>query len=311
MTTDLTTRPDLSTGSGHRLEAVKHLALDTLTSRHSVRAYDQALTDFLAWYADQGRPQLRKAVVESYKQKLIAEDLAPATINQRLSAVRKLVSEAADNGLMDPVLAASVANVKGVTTGGQRLGNWLTREQAQALLNAPDTRTLKGKRDQAILATLLGAGLRRTEAARLRFEDIQQRNGRWVLVDIVGKRNKTRSIPFPSWAKVAIDRWTKTAGRHQGRVFVRLTRGGRIGGGSLTPQAIYNVVSEYAKACGFDGLAAHDLRRTFAHLALDGGASIEQIQLSLGHASIETTERYLGIEQDLHDAPCDRLGLKL
>ncbi len=58
-------------------------------------------------------------------------------------------------------------------------------------------------------------------------------------------------------------------------------------------------------------VAPHGCRRTFAKLALKGGARLKQIQLSLGHASIHTTERYLGVEQDLTDAPCDRLGLRL
>jgi site-specific recombinase XerD len=78
----------------------------------------------------------------------------------------------------------------------------------------------------------------------------------------------------------------------------------------MTPQAVRDVVKEHAERLGL-GVAAHDLRRTFAKLAHKGGAGLEQIQLSLGHASIKTTERYLGIEQSLTDAPCDRLGLKL
>ena len=75
-------------------------------------------------------------------------------------------------------------------------------------------------------------------------------------------------------------------------------------------QAIYNLVAKYTQALGYP-LAAHDLRRTFAKLAHKGGSGLDQIQLSLGHASIQTTERYLGVEQNLHDAPCDRLGIKL
>ena len=63
-------------------------------------------------------------------------------------------------------------------------------------------------------------------------------------------------------------------------------------------------------AGGF-GVAAHDLRRTFSKLAHKGGAGLEQIQLTLGHASIQTTERYLGLSQNLTDAACDRLGLRL
>jgi len=58
-------------------------------------------------------------------------------------------------------------------------------------------------------------------------------------------------------------------------------------------------------------IAPHDLRRTFAKLAHKGGSGINQIQISLGHASIKATERYLGVEQDLTDAPGDHLGLRL
>ena len=79
----------------------------------------------------------------------------------------------------------------------------------------------------------------------------------------------------------------------------------------MTVQAIYNVVSEYAHTLGRGEIAPHDLRRTFAKLAHKGGSALDQIQLSLGHGSIQTTERYLGVEQDLTHPPCDHLGLRL
>jgi integrase len=82
-------------------------------------------------------------------------------------------------------------------------------------------------------------------------------------------------------------------------------------GEGVTEQAIYNVVTEYARSMGQGEIAPHDLRRTFAKLAHKGGSALDQIQLSLGHSSIQTTERYLGVEQDLTDAPCDHLGLRL
>jgi integrase len=78
----------------------------------------------------------------------------------------------------------------------------------------------------------------------------------------------------------------------------------------VTPQAIRDVVVANGEELGFD-IALRSLRRTFARLAHIGGAGLGQIQLSLGHASIQTTERYLGVEQDLTDAPRDRLGLRL
>lgn len=132
-----------------------------------------------------------------------------------------------------------------------------------------------------------------------------------MLVDLVGKRNRVRSVPMPNWAKAAIDEYASAADLTDGTVFRPLNRGGRITGGRMTEQAFYNMVVDYAAALGFDRIAPHDLRRTFAKLAHKGGSTLDQIQLSLGHGSIQTTERYLGVEQDLTDAPCDHLGLRL
>jgi site-specific recombinase XerD len=284
-------------------EPVIRLVVDSLTSPHSQRAYERALTDFCTWYDSQGRPGLKKAIVNQYKAQLVSVGLAPSTINQRLSAIRKLATEAADNGYFDPNLAAGIGRVQGVSNGGR---------QAQALLNAPDPSTLKGLRDRAILAVLLGGALRRAECARLNMEHFQQREGRWVILDLVGKRNKRRTVPIPSWVKVAVDAWTEAAGIETGRVFRPVAKGGRrITGETLTPQAIRNLVKHYARRLGLGELSPHDLRRTWAKLAHKGGAALEQIQLSLGHASIKTTEVYLGIEQDLTCAPCDFLGLRI
>jgi site-specific recombinase XerD len=288
------------------------LVLNGLTSEHSKRAYRRALLDFLAWHTVQGRPPLSKALVQQYKTKLQGDGLAPSTINQRLSAVRKLALEAADNGLIDPHLGNGIKAVKGVKSAGVRSGNWLTKAQAQRLLDAPDVETLKGLRDRAILAALIGSGLRRSEAAQLTFDKVTQREGRWVICDLKGKGNRTRTVPIPAWAKAAIDAWAEEAGiGNTGRVFRSVHKGGTVSGDRMSAQAVADVVKKYAEECGFDGLAAHDLRRTFAKLAHKGGAKLDQIQLSLGHASIKTTERYLGVEQDLQDAPCDRLGLRL
>lgn len=145
--------------------------------------------------------------------------MSPATVNQKLSAIRKLALEAADNGALDSQIANGIKAVRGVRQGGTRAGNWLTKQDAQKMLNAPDTDTLKGLRDRAILALLIGCGLRRAEAVNLTFDHIQQRDGRWVLVDLIGKRNKVRSVPMPSWAKAAIDAYANAAGLSKGKVF--------------------------------------------------------------------------------------------
>ena len=291
-------------------EAVR-IVLDGLASEHSRRAYERALFDFFHWHRGMGRPQLNKAVVQRYAAELREAGLAASSVNQRLSAIRKLAMEAADNGALDPQVANGIRAVKGARGEGRRTGNWLTREEAQAWLTAPDTRTMRGRRDRALLAVLIGCGLRRAEAAGLTFDHVQQRDGRWVLIDLIGKRDKIRSIPIPNWAKAAIDEWSKTSGVSGGLVFRAINKGDRVVGGGITPQAIYNIIVGYASALEKKGVAPHDLRRTFAKLAHKGGAAIDQIQLSLGHESIQTTENYLGVEQDLTDAPCDHLGLRL
>ncbi len=287
------------------------MVLDGLPSNHSRRAYERALSDFFMWHRGIGRPQLSKAVVQRYAAELREAGMAPSSVNQRLSAIRKLAAEAADNGALDPQVANGIRAVKGARREGRRTGNWLTREEAQAWLNAPDTRTLKGKRDRALLAVLIGCGLRRAEAAALSFDHIQQRDGRWVLVDLIGKRDKVRSVPMPGWAKAAIDHWSVASGVAEDLVFRAVNKGDRVAGAGVTAQAIYNTIVGYAEELEHRSVAPHDLRRTFAKLAHKGGAPIDQIQLSLGHESIQTTEAYLGIEQDLTDAPCDHLGLRL
>src|SRR5712691_4367569 len=84
-------------------------------------------------------------------------------------------AEAADNGLLAPELAAGISRVRSAKTQGIRTGNWLSQRQAQALLSAPDITTLRGLRDRAILAVLLGCGLRRSELVGLKAQDFQIR----------------------------------------------------------------------------------------------------------------------------------------
>ncbi len=287
------------------------MVLDGLPSEHSRRAYERALSDFFMWHRGVGRPQLSKAVVQRYAAELRDAGMAPSSVNQRLSAIRKLAAEAADNGALDPQVANGIRAVKGTRREGRRTGNWLTREEAQSWLGAPDRQTIRGRRDRALLAVLIGCGLRRSEAASLTFEHVQQREGRWVLVDLVGKRDKVRSVPMPNWAKAAIDEWCMSSGMSEGLIFRAVNKGDRVVGEGITPQAIYNIIVGYAGELQKKGVAPHDLRRTFAKLAHKGGAAIDQIQLSLGHESIQTTEEYLGVEQDLTDAPCDHLGLRI
>ncbi len=218
----------------------------------------------------------------------------------------------ADNGLLDASTAAAIERVPGLEKRGNRVGNWLMKEQANDLLNAPDAKTLTGLRDRAILALLLGCGLRRAELLRISIEDLQQREGRWVLPDMKGKGGRIRTVTVPAGVKTRIDAWLAAAGIEDGRLFRPVSRGGVIAGEEIRDEkAVWRLVMRYAKATELGKLAPHDLRRTCAKLCRKAGGDLEQIQLLLGHASIQTTERYLGTEQALAHAVNDAMGLDM
>jgi integrase len=115
---------------------------------------------------------------------------------------------------------------------------------------------------------------------------------------------------MPTWVKVAIDAWTSVAGVADGHVFRAVTRGDRVQG-SLSEKVVWQLLQGYAAAAGVPGIAPHDLRRTCAKLCRAAGGELEQIQLLLGHASVQTTERYLGTKQDLVHAPNDGIKLRV
>jgi len=292
-------------------QRLKPLVLDSVSSPITKRVYSMALDEFFAWYDQEPRPGFTKATVSAWRVSLEERKLGSSSIIVRMSAIRKLAVEAMDNGLLAPDLAAGIQRVKSAKSIGVRMGNWLSLKQAQTLLNTPDITTLKGLRDRAIIAVLLGCGLRRSEVAALTMNHIQQRDGRWVILDLVSKHKRVRTVPMPTWVKVAIDAWTAPAGVADGHVFRPVHRGDQVRGDALSDKVIWQLLRPYAAAAGVPGIAPHDLRRSCAKCCRAAGGELEQIQLLLGHASVQTTERYLGTKQDLVHAPNDGIKLRV
>ncbi len=279
------------------------MVLDSVTSPHSRRNYAKALD--LLFILAAGRP-LTRALLMEYRAGM--DGLAPSTVNVRLSAVRKLVTEARRNGMLSAEEAANLTDIPNVRQQGTRLGNWLTKEQARELLAVPDRSTLKGKRDYAMLALLVGCALRRRELAALTVEDIQMRENRWVIADLRGKGGRIRTVAVPMWVKQGINAWQAAAKIDDGPLLRSVNKAGKVGE-SLSDWAVWAVVTESAKQIGIERFGAHDLRRTCAKLCRKAGGDLEQIKFLLGHSSIQTTERYLGSEQDIAVAVNDSLGL--
>jgi site-specific recombinase XerC len=153
------------------LDHSKTAVLNSLTSPGSRRVYQHAIERFIAWYCSEPRLAFNRIVVVRYRIFLEGQGLA---INQQLAAVRRLANEAADAGLLSPDLAAGITRVKQL---GHRSGNWLSLSQSSEVLNQTYGDSLRAKRDYAMLAMLLGCGLRRSELVGLDTDEVQTRQG--------------------------------------------------------------------------------------------------------------------------------------
>ncbi|KKM16569.1 hypothetical protein LCGC14_1684540 [marine sediment metagenome] len=269
------------------------------------RAYSRHLNSFFSW-AQTGGLAFDRAAVQAYKQHLMDQDYAPSTINQALTAVRRLAEEATYLGV-DPIIMSGITGVKNVKAGGRRMGHWLSKDQVKHLFSLTERETLKGHQERVILALLVGCALRREEAAKITFEQIQKREDVFLIVDLVGKRNKTRSVPLSPWVAKIIWNWQAAADIYSGLLLRAINKADRLSGrintkgggktsGGLSPKAIYKTIMRLGELAGIQGLGPHSLRRTWARRAYKQDYPLDQIQAILGHQSIRTTELYIGLK---------------
>jgi site-specific recombinase XerD len=292
------------------LDHCKTAVLNSLGSPASRRVYEYAIDQFISWYCSEPRLAFNRIVVVRYRMYLESRRLAANTINQQLAAVRRLAHEAADAGLLSPELAAGISRVKGVKQLGFRSGNWLSVEQSSEVLKHAGGESMRAKRDYAMLAMLFGCGFRRSELVSLEFDDIQMRQGHWAVVDLIGKGGHIRTVPIPNWVKAALDQWTLAANVTDGKIFRAVARLGKVWGCGISQNVVWYVVRSCCGRVGLEHIAPHDLRRTCAKLCHDSGGELEQIQFLLGHASVQTTERYLGCKQNLGHPVNDLFSLR-
>lgn len=292
-------------------EAAINLVSEMILSRlspNTQRSYRRAFDTFWKWKRESRIQNVNKMTVSAFVAYLLDGGMSAANTNIHIAAIKKLCNELADNNLIDPNVAGAIGRVESVRAKGGKVGNWLSKEQVEEILRKPDRTTLKGSRDGALLAIAIGCGLRRSEIVSLTVDHIARREGRWVILNLVGKGNKMRTVPMAEWVASYVSAWMFHADIRSGLIFRRILKGDHLTDSGITDQVVRDVLLTYAPNMN---VAAHDLRRTFAKLAQKGGADIQQIQKSLGHSSIMTTERYLGTDQDFKDSPSDRIKLDL
>ena len=128
------------------LEQSKTVLVNNLVSQHSRRSYEYAIERFIAWYCSEPRLTFNRSVVVKYRSFLERLSLSAATITLHLSAIRRLADESAESGWLSPEHAIGIRRVKGVKRLGRKMGNWLTRNQVQELVNSASNNSLRGWR---------------------------------------------------------------------------------------------------------------------------------------------------------------------
>lgn len=242
--------------------------------------------DSLPWAA------LRYEHTQAIRARL-AERYSAAGANKALSALRQVLKNAWRLRQMtaeEYMAAADVANIKGGKPD-QAAGRALTLGELMALVSSCSDGTPIGTRDAAILGVAYSAGLRRSEIVRLAMSDVTI-DGDLVVLKVLGKRNKVRTVPIRNGAATALHDWLKIRGDAPGALFWAVKKGGRLVNGHMTAQACYHIFSARARRANVKAFSPHDLRRTFAGDMLDAGADIATVQRMMGHSSVTTTASY-------------------
>src|SRR5271154_6910830 len=278
-----------------------------LGNKATRRAYQNALQDFMR-FAGIAKPEefriVTRAHVIAWRDDLTRRALSATTVRHRLSALASLFEYLCDQNAVTHNPVKGVKRPVPETYEGKTPA--LGDHQARLLLDTPDVMTLKGKRDRAILATLLYHALRREELCKLTVRDARHERRGVPHLKVSGKGEKTRYVPLHGVAGDLITDYLNKAGHgsdHAGALF-RPLRNSRGGGRekAITPDGIYKLVRKYSAALGFE-IGAHALRATAATNALDHEADIAKVQKWLGHANIATTRIYDHRRTRAEDSP--------
>jgi integrase/recombinase XerD len=294
-------RPRCSRSDGrrvHRLADVPSEAewFGNLSNPHTRGAYENALRDFMR-FAGIVRPRefriVTRAHIIAWRDELAQRGLGGSTIRHRLASLASLFEYLCDKNAVthNPVKGVKRPN----TESGEGKTPAIADRQARKLLEAPRGDSIRGKRDRAILSTLLFHALRREELCKLKVKDFRHARKGVPHLKVWGMGGKTRYLPLHTATKALIDDYLGTAGHgadDAGALFrpLRNNRTGRLDK-AITPDGIYKLVRAYSAELGFE-IGAHALRATAATNALDHHADIAKVQEWLGHASMATTQIY-------------------
>ena len=224
--------------------------------------------------------RLRYQHVQALRTKLCDGHFAPATVNRTLAAVKGVLKECWRLGQLDAESYHRAVDVKPMR--GERLpkGRALTNQELAAVFAIADAR------DRAMLAVMVGAGLRRSEVVALDLCDLDPAGS--VLTVRSGKGNKDRTVPIGRPTLDVINLWLTVRGYTAGPLLTPRLRSGH----RLTDQSVMARLHRLAVLAKVARFGPHDLRRTFISNLLAAGADISSVQRLAGHSKVDTTARY-------------------
>jgi integrase/recombinase XerD len=273
-----------------------HLRVERELSPATVEAYGRDLSGFARFAAARAAPAPAPAGVRSidvldFLARLTARKLSARSQARRLVALRQLFK------FLKAERACAVDPTEGVDLPryGRKLPDFLSVEEVDGLLAAPDRRTPRGVRDAAMLETLYATGLRVSELVKLRLRDINFDAG---YLKTTGKGRKDRLVPIGAAALASVRGYLETArALFSGPRAVEalfLTHHGRL----MTRQGFWKLIGRYATVAGIrKRISPHKLRHSFATHLVERGADLRAVQAMLGHADIGTTEIYTHVSR--------------
>ena len=270
-----------------------HLEFERRVSPHTVENYARDLRMLAGFATGAGADVdvLDRHALETFVRQLMAEGRSPRSVARLVACLRgfyKYVTMVRGGGV-------NPADELESPRACQTLPKYLTVDEVDALLQAPDVRTPRGLRDRAFIELLYATGLRVSELVALRPQDVNLESG---YLTCTGKGRKQRLVPIGDEAARWVTRYLRAArpvlaGR---RASARLFVNARRGGPGLTRMGVWKVLKAYGRQVGIArGLSPHVLRHSFATHLLERGADLRAIQVMLGHANLSTTQIYTHI----------------
>ena len=258
----------------------------------TVKNYLADLNVFSRWYTDRVEDgasllDLSAADLHAYRAAMSSRGLAASTVNRRLQALRKFGQFAVESNLLWHNPAHDVARVRLERTAPPRT---LSDVEADDLLEAVLAEAKPGhvQRDYAIVLTLLSCGIRLSELADLRLEDVELGVDEGYMMLGSSAEEGGRVIPFGAAAAAALKAYLRVRPNVPGIDYFFLSREGR----PISPRTVQRLVARYAQAAGLEDVSPQTLRATFAHAMFHGTGDLEVVAKLMGHRSIYITARY-------------------